>query len=153
MTHVMMRFSKSLHAVLNKGWAVPLILSALLAALPQASLSATPRINYLLHCSGCHLPGGQGNPPNVPTLHQELGRMMGVAAMRTYIVRVPGSAYSSLSDEELAAVANWILEEFNAETLPADFEPLSTTEVTDARQESLPNPQQYRIQHWRDYGP
>ena len=56
--------------------------------------------------------------------------MMGVAAMRTYLVRVPGSAYSSLSDEELAAVANWILEEFNAETLPADFVPLSTTEVT-----------------------
>jgi cytochrome c553 len=139
-------------ARLTKNWAMPLALSLLMSVLPDTAFSATPRINYLLHCSGCHLPGGQGNPPNVPTLLQELGRMMGVAAMRTYVVRVPGSAYSSLSDEELTAVANWILEEFNAETLPVDFVPLSTTEVTRARQESLPDPLRYRIEHWGDYG-
>ena len=131
--------------------ALSLALALLVTVLPEAAVSATPRINYLLHCSGCHLPGGEGNPPNVPTLHQELGRMMRVAEMRTYVVRVPGSAYSSLSDEELTAVANWILEEFNAETLPADFEPLSTQEVTRARQNSLSNPLQYRIEHWRNY--
>lgn len=135
----------------TKPWAVPLAIFSLMAFLPDAAHSATPRINYLLHCSGCHLPDGQGNPPNVPTLHQELGRMMGVAAMRTYLVRVPGSAYSSLSDEELTAVANWILEQFNAETLPGDFVPLSTVEVTRARQESLSDPLRYRIEHWRDY--
>lgn len=117
-----MSHNKLFAGVLFKRGAIPLALSLLMIVLPGAAHSATARINYLLHCSGCHLPGGQGNPPNVPTLHQELGRMMGVAAMRTYLVRVPGSAYSSLSDEELAAVANWILEEFNARhCLPISF--------------------------------
>ncbi|MEX0964408.1 MAG: cytochrome c [Pseudohongiellaceae bacterium] len=128
-----------------------LAVALLVTVLPQIAVSASAEINYLLHCSGCHLPEGQGNPPNVPTLQQELGRMMGVAEMRTYLVRVPGSAYSSLSDDELTAVANWILQEFNAETLPADFEPLSTLEVTRARKDSLPDPLKYRIEHWRDY--
>ena len=146
-----MSHNKLFAAVFIERWAMPLALSLLITVLPGAAYSATARINYLLHCSGCHLPGGQGNPPNVPTLHRELGRMIGVAAMRTYLVRVPGSAYSSLSDEELTDVANWILEEFNAETLPADFVPLSTTEVTLARQQSLSDLLRYRIEHWRDY--
>lgn len=151
MARVKMRDYSDAGLILLKKRALSLALALLITVLPEAAVSASPRINYLLHCSGCHLPGGQGNPPNVPTLHQELGRMMRVAEMRTYVVRVPGSAYSSLSDEELTAVANWILEEFNAETLPADFEPLSKEEVTRARQNSLSNPLQYRIEHWRNY--
>jgi len=125
---------------------------ALLALLlPLTGFSASPRINYLLHCSGCHLPGGEGNPPNVPTLHQELGRMLSVPAMRTYLVRVPGAAYSPLSDAELADVANWILLQFNAETLPSGFEPLSADEVNSARSDTLANPLEYRIEHWKNY--
>jgi len=116
-----------------------------------SSFAASPRINYLLNCSGCHLPSGEGAPPNVPTMHDELGRMMSVPEMRTYLVRVPGSAHSSLSDAELTEVVNWMLQEFNAATLPADFEPLSTEEVAAARKEVLTNPLQYRIKYWRNY--
>ena len=46
-------------------------------------------------------------PPNVPTLHDELGRMMRVEAMRAYLVQVPGSSQTPLSDQELADVVNW----------------------------------------------
>lgn len=151
MTPVEIRDRSDFSLMLFNKRTLSLAFALLLTVLPEAAVSATPRINYLLHCSGCHLPGGQGNPPNVPTLHQELGRMMRVPEMRTYVVRVPGSAYSSLSDEELTAVANWILQEFNADTLPADFEALSKEEVSRARQNSLSNPLQYRIEHWRDY--
>lgn len=118
---------------------------------PAGSFAASPRINFLLHCSGCHHPTGEGAPPNVPTMHDELGRMMSVPEMRTYLVRVPGSAQSSLSDAELTDVVNWILQEFNATTMPAGFEPLRTEEVTAARKEILLNPLEYRIRYWRDY--
>ena len=56
------------------------------------AFAASPRTNYLLYCSGCHRPMGEGKPPNVPTLHNELGHMMRVDAMRGYLARVPGSA-------------------------------------------------------------
>jgi hypothetical protein len=126
-----------------------LLMGLLLAQLVSAG---SPRINYLLHCSGCHLPGAEGNPPNVPTLHHELGRMMNVHEMREYLVRVPGSAQSALSDADLAAVVNWLLIEFNADTLPPEFELLSTDEVSAARKAILANPLEYRITHWRNYG-
>ncbi len=127
-----------------------LALLALLAS--QAAFAASPRTNYLLHCSGCHLPSGVGNPPNVPTLHDELGRMMAVEAMRAYLVQVPGSAQTALSDEDLAGVVNWVLSEFNAGTLPEGFRPITAGEVARARQTILANPVEYRIEHWKDYG-
>lgn len=122
-----------------------------LLLLPVSSFAASPRVNFLLHCSGCHLPGGEGAPPNVPSMHDELGRMMSVPEMRTYLVRVPGSAQSNLSDTELTDVVNWMLQEFNAATLPAGFKPLRTEEVSVARKEVLANPLQYRIKYWRNY--
>ncbi len=129
--------------------------SGLLGLLLLASgfaVTASPRSNYLLYCSGCHLPSGAGNPPNVPSLHDELGRMMTVHEMRAYLVQVPGSSQTPLSDAELAAVVNWVLEEFNAETLPDGFQPLSVEEVSAARRTTLADPVGYRIQHWKDYG-
>lgn len=126
-------------------------LALVVFAWPASSFAASARINYLLHCSGCHLPGGEGAPPNVPTMHAELGRMMSVPEMRAYLVRVPGSAQSSLSDSELAEVVNWMLQEFNTATLPPDFEPLSANEVATARKSILADPLQYRIQFWRNY--
>ena len=136
---------------ISRKLALHLLLFQLFVLLPVASSAASPRINYLLHCSGCHLPGGEGNPPNVPTMHDELGHMMSVPQMRGYLVRVPGSAHSSLSDADLAAVVNWILLEFNAETLPTGFKPLSSDEVTSARKNILADPLQYRIDYWKDY--
>jgi len=130
--------------------ALSLALLALLAS--QAAFAASPRTNYLLHCSGCHLPSGIGNPPNVPTLHDELGRMMAVEAMRAYLVQVPGSSQTALSDRDLAAVVNWVLTEFNADSLPGDFRPLTAGEVASARQTILADPLKYRVEHWKDYG-
>jgi cytochrome c553 len=114
---------------------------------------ASPRTNYLLYCSGCHLVDGQGNPPNVPTLHHELGRMMAVQEMRSYLLRVPGASHTPLSDSDLAAVVNWVLSEFNEATLPADFQPISAGEVTEARQNILADPLKYRAEHWKVYEP
>ena len=129
-----------------------LALFGILASLVSMDLSAaSPRTNFLLYCSGCHRPTGEGKPPNVPTLHQELGRMMSVPEMRAYLVQVPGSSQTPLSDADLAEVVNWVLTEFNGDTLPDDFEPLSTGEVSAARQHILADPLKYRIEYWKDY--
>ncbi len=126
-------------------------LALLFALVTHSVFAASPRINYLLYCSGCHRPLGEGNPPNVPTLHNELGLMMSVQEMRGYLARVPGSAHAPITDAELADVLNWMLEQFNAETLPEDFKKLTVEEVTKAREESLADPNQYRADFWKPY--
>jgi len=127
------------------------VFGAMQLCMPAAADTGSPRMDFLLYCSGCHHPSGEGKPPNVPTLHDELGRMMQVEEMRSYLLRVPGAADSPLSDAALAAVTNWILQEFNGNTLPDDFKPLTTEEVERARQQTLANPVAYRIQFWKDY--
>ena len=126
-------------------------LGLLLLQTTTAVFAASPRTNYLLFCSGCHRPMGEGKPPNVPTLHDELGHMMNVNAMRGYLARVPGSAHAPISNAELTEVLNWLLEEFNAETLPKNFKKLTVGEVTEARTQILANPNKYREDHWKAY--
>ena len=126
-------------------------LALLLALVTHSVFAASPRINYLLYCSGCHRPLGEGNPPNVPTLHNELGLMMSVQEMRGYLARVPGSAHAPITDAELTDVLNWMLEQFNADTLPEEFKKLTVEEVTKAREESLADPNQYRADFWKPY--
>lgn len=119
-----------------------LLLSTLLASAVLAD-DAAPS-NYLLACRGCHLTDGRGVPPDVPSLRNELGRIVATDEGRAYLVRVPGVSQSRLNDQEIAAVLNWILAEFNADTLPANFRPFSTSEVTAARGQVLADPKSYR---------
>ena len=130
----------------------PIVMLSLAIVLFSTSLfAASPRINYLLYCSGCHRPAGEGNPPNVPTLHDELGRMMSIEQMRGYLARVPGSAHAPITNAELTEVLNWMLEEFSANTLPENFKKLSVEEVTEARSQILADPNKYRANYWKAY--
>jgi hypothetical protein len=117
-----------------------------LAGMPPSAAAADDavRANYLLACRGCHLADGAGVPPEVPSLRNTLGPLAASAEGRRYIVRVPGVLQSRLSDEKLTEVLNWVLTEFNAETLPRNFEPLTTDEVAAARREILADPNGYR---------
>ena len=126
-------------------------IAVMLFMLSNSVFAASPRINYLLYCSGCHRPTGEGSPPNVPTLHNELGEMISVQEMRGYLARVPGSNNAPISDAELTGVINWLLEEFNAETLPKNFKKLSLKEVRNARSNLLADPVKYRETYWKAY--
>ena len=77
--------------------------------------------------------------------------MMSVQEMRSYLVRIPGASQAPLSDEDLAGVVNWLLKEFNSDTLPDNFRDLSTAEVTAARKNPLLDPVKYRTEHWKAY--
>jgi mono/diheme cytochrome c family protein len=123
-------------------------LSLLLAA---TGAIADPEANYLLHCGGCHLPDASGVPPSVPPLAGTLGAIIATPEGRDYVVRVPGASQTPLSDEELAAVMNWVLVTFNKESLPADFKPLSGREVGRSRKQVLADPQKMREALWPEY--
>jgi mono/diheme cytochrome c family protein len=105
-----------------------------------------------MHCAGCHLADAAGVPPYVPSLAGPLGPIVASAAGRDYVARVPGAAQTPLSDDELAAVLNWVLMEFNRETLPAGFRPLSGSEVAKSRARALADPLKLRAELWPDAG-
>ncbi len=106
-----------------------------LFAAPAAS--ENPQIDYLLQCQGCHLADGSGAPGSVPSLQDSLGRFLQVPGGREYLVRVPGSAQSPLSDARLAGVLNWMIGVFGPERIAADFTPFSAEEVARYRNPPL----------------
>lgn len=100
--------------------------------------AGSPRMNYLLHCSGCHRQDGSGTPVSgVPGFRGRLGHFLKVEGGREYLIQVPGTSQSPLSDAETAALLNWLLKTFSASELPADAAPITTGEVARIRREPL----------------
>jgi hypothetical protein len=120
-----------------------LLLAAILSG-AATTANADPKTDFLLYCRGCHLANGSGVQPDVPTLHDELGRLLSIPGGREYIVRVPGVSQTAMNNDRLAAVLNWILAEFNADTVPEGFEPYTAEEVGTARSKVLIDPIKYR---------
>ncbi len=95
------------------------------------------RTNYMLNCQGCHLADGSGLPGNVPSMRGFAGKFLQVAGGREFLVQVPGSSNSPLSNAELAELLNWILLTMSADQLNADFQHYTETEVSLLRQHIL----------------
>ena len=127
------------------------LLTAVLCLCHANAGMADQRPTYMLHCGGCHLADGRGNPPEVPSLRDDLGRILQVEGGRDYIVRVPGAAQAPVSNQAVADILNWILTEFNGATLGAEFSALSAQEVAAARERVLADPLKYRRQIWQRY--
>jgi len=51
-----------------------------------------------------------------------------------------------MNDTRLTAVLNWVLQEFNANTLPDDFKPYSVQEVSASRYKVLTDPVRTRAE-------
>jgi hypothetical protein len=122
------------------------LISLFLFTLPGVSAASSPRINYILHCQGCHLPDGSGTPDKVPALKHSVGRFLQVPGGREYLIQVPGTAQSALSDSDVAGVLNWILENFSEDELPPQFVPYSEDEVGTYRQNPLVDVSSVRAQ-------
>jgi hypothetical protein len=122
------------------------LLPVLLLAACAASASAAPagdaaiRLNYTLHCMGCHKADGSGQGNFVPPMRGYLGRFLLVSGGREYLVQVPGTAQSLLGSRETAEMLNWALREFDPQHVPADFVPYTEDEVARLRQRPLSAP-------------
>jgi hypothetical protein len=69
-----------------------------------------PKVNFELHCMGCHLADGSGEPGRVPSMRRSLALFSTTREGRDYVIRVPGVAQSPLSNEDTAALLNWMIE-------------------------------------------
>ena len=99
----------------------------------------------MLECQGCHRPGGIGMPEiRLPILKGHVSKFLHSAEGRAFLLRVPGVAQSSLSDDRLAAVMNWMVNEFDPEHLPVDFKDYDGEEVAKWRAQILRNVNQIR---------
>jgi len=114
--------------------------SVLAVSLPAApSFTPTPlaQANYMLNCMGCHLADGSGAMGKVPSLRESLPMLSRSSTGRRYLVQVPGSSQSALSNGELAEVLNWMVRNLSARPVAADFAPFTASEVGDYRRFTL----------------
>ena len=110
---------------------------AVLAAAAAPAGAASPEIDYMLQCQGCHLSDGSGKPGSVPDLRDSVGRFLTVPGGRAYLVGVPGSATSALDDSALAAVLNWMIRRFGPAEVAVRFTPYDADEVARLRRPPL----------------
>lgn len=101
------------------------------------ALAYEPQTNYALQCMGCHTPDGTGLQGHVPSIRETLLPFANMADGRRFLVQVPGSAQSSLSDAELATLLNWMIQNLSAGKPPKPFTPFTTEEVRRYRTEAL----------------
>ena len=98
-------------------------------------------------CAGCHLKTAEGVPGMFPPIKDRLGSLVKKSAGRDYLVmvintglignlKVDGASYFNnimpgqlLENVETAAVLNYLLEEFNAKTLPKNWKQFTDAEV------------------------
>ena len=112
----------------------------LLPATGMADGDRSARLQYILHCAGCHQADGHGAPDSgVPDMRGQLGHFLKLPEGRAFLVKVPGTSNSALSNREVTRLLNWMVRSFSAPTLPADFAPYTEAEVTALRSAPLDN--------------
>jgi len=87
----------------------------------------------MLNCQGCHRADGAATGDQVPALKGTVAKFLSVPGGREYLIRVPGVSMSPLNDESIAALATWMLHEFDPENIPAGFVRYTADEVGDLR--------------------
>ena len=110
---------------------------ALSWAAANAAWSYQPVVNYQLRCMGCHLADGSGQPGRVPSLRRSLVLFSASPAGRNYVVRVPGVAQSPLSDQDTAALLNWMARNLSDLEVPSGFVDYSEGEIHGLRDRPL----------------
>lgn len=88
------------------------------------------RIDYTLHCSGCHGMDGLGKPTaGIPVFTDQVGHFLRMPEGRAFLMQVPGLLGARLPDERAAAVTTWMVRAFAGPSLPPDFVPYTAEEA------------------------
>jgi hypothetical protein len=113
------------------------VTAALLSGACIDTQAVEPSINYMLHCMGCHTPDGGGEPGRVPSVRTTLVALASSPAGRKFLIQVPGSAQSRLSDGELAEVLNWMVDNLSAQPAQHEVQRFTAAEVARYRHTPL----------------
>ncbi|MGO9949414.1 MAG: c-type cytochrome [Steroidobacteraceae bacterium] len=124
-----------------------MVLAADLKSEPLKPLSAAQG-DYLLNCGGCHGFHGVSNAKLVPSLKDLVGYYLRTPEGRAYLPRLPNVAFSTLSDQKLAAVLNYVVFEIGGNSAPVGAKPYDAVEVGRWRKQPLNEVvlSQYRLQ-------
>ena len=96
----------------------------------HAASVGSPRLDYLLHCSGCHGATGVGVPQNgIPRLKGEVAKLLWVPEGRAYLIQVPGVGNAGLSDHDTARLLDWLPRALDPEHLPPELAAFTADEV------------------------
>ena len=128
------------------GWPrlIPCLLWALAVSPVARADDQRARINYMIHCQGCHLPNAEGVPGNVPRMKDFVGYFLHSEAGRSFVVRVPGVSTAALDDEQLTELVNWMLLTYSREQLPEQFTAYTISEVAALRGDPERDPEKTR---------
>lgn len=96
-----------------------------------------PSILYAIECQGCHRSDGAGGLASIPTLSGHVASFLDVPGGREYLARVPGVALSSLSNDDLTDVLNWVLRRFGPADVLSRNSLYSVDEVTTLRRQPM----------------
>ena len=102
------------------------------------------RVNYMTHCQGCHLPEAVGYPGRVPRMRDFIGYFLHSQEGREFIIRVPGVSTTSLPNDQVTELMNWLLLTYSAPQLPKNFVPFTVDEVAALRPDPEPDPETTR---------
>lgn len=114
-----------------------LIIAATSLVAVRIAYAYEPAMNYALQCMGCHTPDGAGVADRVPSIRDTLVPLAAMAEGRRYLVQVPGSAQSTLSNAELAALLNWMIRTLSVVSPPSTLAPFTEAEVHEYRMHTL----------------
>lgn len=144
---------------------IRIIIIVLLLSLGGANaLAADGKTVYQTHCVACHQSDGNGTIGLAPPLAGVLGKRVASPVGRRYVsgVLISGlagkfeskgivyngvmPAWQALSDDELAAVANYVLTAFNEADLAGSHQPYAPNEFAELRAKK---PQAKDLKAWR----
>ncbi|MDR3381526.1 cytochrome C [Cupriavidus basilensis] len=128
------RIARTLRAAARRGLCLLALAMLATTASAQAELRHA-RDNYLLHCSGCHQPDARGKPSaGIPDMRETMPLLLATPAGRAFLIQVPGTSASALSDAEIAGLMNWLMPALTGHN---DVEAFSTEEVGRYRRQPL----------------
>ncbi len=119
---------------------------------PQFARALTPEVNFELQCMGCHQRDGSGQPGRVPSFRRTLVPLSDLPQGREFLIRVPGVAQAPLSDEDIAALLNWMVRHMSDVSIKPGFKDYSAGEIHRLRARPIANVSAARIQVLRRIG-
>lgn len=114
------------------------ICAILVSAGAAAAAERSAHTNYVLRCTGCHgMEGAGSEQAGIPDFRGYVGSFARSEEGRRYLMHVPGVTNAALSDAEVAAVMNYVMDSFAGASRDPAAAPFTQSEVARLRAEPV----------------